>query len=280
MIILITGEPQAGKSTAAQQFVERFRGSCQWVYMRVVTDGPDPRAGFEAVSSTGRRHLIAHKTAVDSPVVVGHNQFHVDTGVIDEFYTHPLQRALADPPECFVLDEIGNMQRLSPQFTPLLDRAFAQNLDLLATIRLRDEWTLAYRHHPHAICLQATPESRDELPGLLVTIFSNLRYLDQLTSAQRASAVSLTKLFAAHNQLTQLQKLYGHALKYVAENRITPTAPGHYVAKGDHGSYQTRLAPTSCTCDLFLGQGKYEGKAGECSHLMAAKLLALAQTTA
>lgn len=245
--------------------------------MRVVADGPDPRAGFEAVSSNGRSHLIAHKTAIDSPVVVGHNQFRVDTSAIDEFYTRPLEQALADPPDVFVLDEIGNMQRLSPHFTPVTDKVFAHNLNLLATIRTRDEWTLAYRNHPNAACITVTPESRDQLPGLLDTIFRNLHYMTKLTPAQTAIALSLTKQFARNGQHTQLQKIYGHALRYVAERRLEPNPDGSYSARGDHSTYRTRLTPApACSCDLFLGRGQYAGRAGECSHIMTARLLAQA----
>ncbi|GEM_PF-2945778 len=273
MIFLLTGESSAGKSTVAQEFVKRFTGNCRWAVTREVTDDAGIPIGYEAATSGGERHLLAHQTAVKSDVIVGDHRYHVDKGVIDRMFTEPLRAALRQPPDCFVLDEIGNMQRLSPAFTAAVDDAFAQDIPMLATIRTRDDWTAAYINHPNAYPLPVTPATRDQLPDLLVHIFRGLPLVAELPQNHREMATTLIRQYCSEDGLLQLEKLYDNALRYVTGGRVAATGHNAFAVEGDHGCPSTLSKPqVPYDCPLLTGTGVYAGRSGECSHLMAPRI--------
>ncbi|HUB93816.1 MAG TPA: nucleoside-triphosphatase [Verrucomicrobiae bacterium] len=270
MIFLLTGEPFAGKSTVARKFVERFTGTCQWVVADEVTDADGERVGYEAVDSTGRHHLLAHQAAIKSNTVIGSRRYYVDPSAIDQMYTKPLQAALHYPPECLVIDEIGNMQRLSPNFTKAIDATFEHNVPMLATIRTRDEWTAGYIYHPNAYPLSVTPATRDQLPDVLLHVFTALPLCNALPPAQVRVVHALSHKYCEGGHLMQLDKLFGKALRYVIDERVSEVGQGVFSVIGDHDNHTVSIQPTPhCDCPLFTGRGKYNGRPGDCSHLMA-----------
>jgi len=272
MIILLASEPQTGKSTVAKKFIDRYSGDCQWVLTPELLQQGE-RVGFEAVSQTGERAILAHQSLVTSPVIIGSHQYHVDTSIIDRFYTKPLLAAIANPPGVFVLDEIGLIQRQSPNFTPAVAAAFAHNLNLLALISTRDKWTARYRNHPRAATLAVTPATRNQLPDLLVTMFHGLELSQRLNPTQRQALLSLTRRYARQTNLILLDKLYGHAVRYLLEARLRPSGHNQYQIQGDHGSYTAGLRPhVHCDCDLFNGRGQFANHGGDCSHVMTLRL--------
>jgi len=98
---------------------------------------------------------------------------------------------------------------------------------------------------------------------------TNQIWLD-LTQARRRVTMALMLNYLAGKQAVQVEKLL-LALKYLSEgNHISTFGGDKYRVRGDHGLYTVRLVPAGCDCPLFLGEGKFVGKPGVCSHYLLA----------
>jgi nucleoside-triphosphatase len=273
MIILITGKPGVGKSTAINAFVEQYTGSAHWVITTAIPNPEGGRLGFKATNSDGRTEIISHKTDINSDVVIGVN--HVDVSAVDAMFAQALQGANSDPHGALtVVDEIGPIQLLSDDFRAALKDIFAHNADVIASIHYKDEQLASYRDSHHAILLQVTPDNRDMLPLALIAIATHRQAFNSLSASQQGIVRKLLQAYVGNAQLVQIQKLTHNALYYVTEGRVQQTGPGSWTLAGKHGDYTvTKIGSDfTCTCDLFTGRGKYQDMPGECSHIQTVQL--------
>ena len=91
------------------------------------------RVGFEAVGLGGRRAILAH-VRFRSPVSVGRY------GVEPDRLTPLIEEELLRPPgtvEAYLIDEIGKMECLCPQFITSMGKLLGAPVPLVATIALR-----------------------------------------------------------------------------------------------------------------------------------------------
>ena len=136
MIILLTGQPGAGKSTVIEKFIALNKEPADWV---VTTGIPRPqfgeRGGFIAANSNGEKRVISHKTDIQSNIVIGEN--HVDLTAVGAMFANALDKA-AGSGALTIIDEVGPIQLLSPAFTASLEHVFRGTGNMVATIHYND----------------------------------------------------------------------------------------------------------------------------------------------
>ncbi len=272
MIILLTGRPGVGKSTAIDAFIKLYSEPATWVVTTAIPRPEGGRAGFLAANSNGLTMVISHKTDIDSNVIIGEN--HVDVAAVDTMFADALHHTQLNAHELTIVDEIGPIQLLSPAFSSVLERAFTTGADMVASIHHKEDRLAPYRTSPHAILLEVTIENRDFLPQALAILAHDRQAFNRLTLPQQKAAAELIHGYVDRGELLQVQKLMSNAIHYVAERKVMPIDTHRWRLTGKHGEYTVVRLETgfTCTCDLFNGRGKYQGKAGECSHIQAVKI--------
>lgn len=273
MIILLTGKPGIGKSTAIRNFISLNALPAEWVITEAIIDpATGTRAGFRAENSDNVERIISHKTDIESDAVVGENR--VDTHAVDAMFAHILNTATTRDDTLTIVDEIGPIQLLSDTFSDSLERALSSRADIVATIHFSDERLSRYRESPDNILLEVTELNRNILPNALVALTENSVAFHTLTSGQQALFRRLVAQYVEQAHLLQIRKLTSNAIQYVNEGNVQRINDTHWYITGRHGAHDVSLtqAGLSCDCDLFNGRNEYTDIAGECSHVQAVKL--------
>lgn len=274
MIVLLTGKPGVGKSTALQTFLEIYEGLTEWTITKEIRDTSGNRVGFRAVNEVGQDRIIAHKTDIISDKIAGQSK--VDSVAVDVMFAAALRNVLSPRPEMvYVLDEIGPIQLFSDAFARMLHEVFQteDTGDLLATIHATDARLEEYRHSNKAHLFVVTPDNRDRVPQLLTLLARNKKAIQQLTASQAKIFWHLLDGYFVENQSIQFNKLLNNALLYVVGDKVEPAGVGVWQVTGNHDIHMVQEdGEYICDCDLYLGKNQYAGKAGECSHIQAVKI--------
>lgn len=174
-LVLLTGAPGSGKTTAVQRAVEVLRARGLRVGGFVTAelrsgDTAGPRVGFalEPLAAGGQPRTMAHRELVSRHRV---GRYGVDVEVIDYVVDTTLSpRALADV-DLIAIDEIGKMECLSRRFVEAIERLLERSAGppLLATVAQRGSGLIAQvRQRPNARLLTVDRATRDALVGRLV----------------------------------------------------------------------------------------------------------------
>jgi len=130
MNVLITGKPGVGKTTLIQKVVAKLGFTCQGFYTREIRQNKNKRVGFEIVTLDGRTSLLAHSDSL-TPFRVGKYFVHIDNinRMIVPCLTDAIEKA-----QLIIIDEIGRMELLSPQFQKSVFQALVCPKPVLGTI--------------------------------------------------------------------------------------------------------------------------------------------------
>jgi nucleoside-triphosphatase len=268
MKLLITGEPRAGKTTLLEGFAEAVSEKQGFVTHELRENGE--RVGFELISSLGDRALLA---SVESEGPVRVSRYGIDVESLDNFLA-----ALPVPGagKLIYVDEIGQMQLFSDLFKQKIrDYLDAPNF-YAGTITnvYEDDFTREILERNDVVLLRATVENRERMEDVLSCLAKNISLVDMLDANARAYLLELAQEYAVNGSFIQMKKLFGNAIKYVAENKVSKKEQG-YLVIGNNNEHLVSTAGAGellCDCDLFNGRGVYENQAGECSHIQAVKL--------
>lgn len=281
MVILLTAPPHTGKSTILHKVIEQFSRPKYGVTVRGIIDDPltDHRSAFAAVRIDGQERIIAQREFIEGAPKIGN--WYVDLTAIDNFVVPAITEALTHSEGLIILEEIAKIEMASKKFAELCKKLLhCDNLVLGAIAQDNETWALPYKTSHNIILFPVTLENRANLPQILTEIFEALLvYRPHLTPKQICLLRELTREYATQNMLIQLGKLFKHALPYIVENKIHKEKKAcHYTVFGNHGSYHTFFDPAdiksaTCTCDLYLGRGRYTSHFGVCSHIQAAMLI-------
>lgn len=170
-IMLLTGVPGVGKTTAIRRVAENLkkvkRGGFYTEEIRVNRR----RQGFRLVSFTGQERIIAH-VDWDKHFRVG--QYGVDVQAIDEMASRLL---MPDPSiRLYLIDEIGKMECLSQRFVCTVRALLNSDHRVIATVARRGGGFIAeVKQREDSLLWEVTRENRDELPERIVDWFNQLQ---------------------------------------------------------------------------------------------------------
>jgi nucleoside-triphosphatase len=162
--ILLTGPPRCGKTTVVIKVAERFPGRAAGFYTREVRE-EGRRVGFEIVTLAGQRAWLSH---VDIPGPHRVGKYGVSLKNLEEVALPALEpRPGVD---LILVDEIGKMECLSPQFVAAMERLWTAPVALVATVAEKGGGYIArVKGRPEAVVITVTPGNRDQLPDRIIS---------------------------------------------------------------------------------------------------------------
>jgi len=168
--ILLTGPQGVGKTTVIKKLcVDVAHLNPVGFYTEEIRER-GVRKGFALVSLDGRRSVLSH-VDIRSHHRVG--KYGVDITGFEQF----LSTVDFDHPTCglIVIDEIGKMECLSPEFERLLLRLLDSDKRLAATIALKGGGIIEQaKRRADVHLLRVTAESRNALPRRIVELLAGV----------------------------------------------------------------------------------------------------------
>ena len=163
-VLLLTGPPGSGKTTALQRAAERLSG---WrlggFYREEIRPRGGDRLGFRAVTLEGESWDLAR---VDRPGPPRVGRYGVDLSVMDKLAARLRPSGDVD---VWLADEIGKMECLSRAFVAAMRGLLDARAPVVATIALRGAGFIAeVKRRPDAELISISRSTRDALPDSIV----------------------------------------------------------------------------------------------------------------
>lgn len=169
-IVLLSGEPRVGKTTALKKIIQMVgEHNCIGFYTEEVRDEFD-RVGFDCVNLDGRRLRIADVN-LHSDVRMG--RYGIDIEAFEEFALKSL--SIANTSKFFIIDEIGPIQFLSSKFKLHINNILTGQYFIIGTI--------FYNTHPDIDKIKNTPGikiytmTRENNDTILKSVFHEIQRL-------------------------------------------------------------------------------------------------------
>lgn len=170
VIIFLTGVPGSGKTTLIRRVVARLTRPAGGFYTQEIRER-GVRKGFEIITLDGQRGILAH---VKLPSKSRIGKYGVDTNLLDALAIPAIQDAIREK-RVVVIDEIGPMEILSPQFRQVVLEALQSNTSLLGTIVRRSvPFTDRIKARPDVTLIEVKTENRETLIDLLLRLLEGL----------------------------------------------------------------------------------------------------------
>jgi len=144
-VLLLTGQPGAGKTAIIKQALDKTRVKAAGFYTEEIRTGRI-RQGFRIVTLDGQEAILAHVGISSSHQV---SKYRVDVDALDRVGVSALRRAVQEF-DLVVIDEIGKMELLSSQFREAVTHALNSDKKVLGTIM--------FNPHPFADDIKRRPE--------------------------------------------------------------------------------------------------------------------------
>jgi nucleoside-triphosphatase len=157
--LLLTGQPGSGKTAIVKEALARTKVKGGGFYTEEIRTG-GARQGFRIVTLDGQEAVLAH-VDISSPYRV--SKYKVDTGALDRVGVSALRRAVTES-DLVIVDEIGKMEVLSPQFKETVRQAIDSDRKVLGTIMLNfHPFADEIKRHPQAEVLSVTRDNHAEV---------------------------------------------------------------------------------------------------------------------
>jgi nucleoside-triphosphatase len=157
--LLLTGKPGTGKTALIKEALASTKVKGGGFYTEEIRTG-GIRQGFKLVTLDGQEATLAH-VGISSPYQV--SKYNVDTDSLDRVGVSALRHALKES-DLIVIDEIGKMELLSPQFREAVTQALNSGKKVLGTIMLNPHpFADEIKRHPEVETLLVTRENRTEV---------------------------------------------------------------------------------------------------------------------
>ena len=154
--ILLTGEPRSGKSTLLERIISNMDNQFGFL-TREIRKG-NQRVGFEVITHTNQKLLLAHKDMRSEHKV---SKYGVDVANFNEFVVPFITFKKKNQ---LYLDEIGEMQLFSPKFRQLVSRYINSQNPLIATISqtYSSLYTEMIKERRDVQLIEITPQNRED----------------------------------------------------------------------------------------------------------------------
>jgi len=157
--LLLTGKPGTGKTALIKEALARTKAKGGGFYTEEIRIG-GIRQGFRIVALDGQEAILAHVN-LSSPYQV--SKYRVDTDSLNRVGVSALRQALKES-DLIVIDEIGKMEILSPQFREAVTQAINSGQKVLGTIMLNPHpFADEIKRHPEVEVLLVTRDNRTEV---------------------------------------------------------------------------------------------------------------------
>jgi len=157
--LLLTGQPGTGKTALIKEALARTKVKGGGFYTEEIRTG-GIRQGFRIVTLGGQEAILAHVN-ISSPYQV--SKYRVDTDALDRLGVSALSQALKES-DLIVIDEIGKMELLSPQFKEAVMQALDSGKKVLGTIMLNPHpFADETKRHPEVEILLVTRDNRPQV---------------------------------------------------------------------------------------------------------------------
>lgn len=163
-IILLTGRPGSGKTTLIRRVLARLIRPAAGFYTQEIREA-GRRVGFEIVTLDGKRSILAHINSSSEHRI---SKYGVELSALETLAIPALQDAITHK-KLVVIDEIGPMEILSPEFRQVVLDIFKRNVSVLGSIVGRSTpFTDHIKSRPEVTLLEVTPENREELVDFIL----------------------------------------------------------------------------------------------------------------
>jgi len=157
--LLLTGQPGTGKTALIKEALARTGVQGGGFFTEEMRTG-GIRQGFRIVTLGGQEAILAHVN-ISGPYQV--SKYKVDTGALDRVGVSALRQALEES-DLIVIDEIGKMELLSPEFREAVTQAMNSGKRVLGTIMLNPHpFADEIKRHPEVEVLLVTSDNRSEV---------------------------------------------------------------------------------------------------------------------
>lgn len=167
-VILLTGRPGVGKTTAVKKIVAQLGRRVGGFYTREIR-GQGHRTGFEIVTLDGRTAWLASRSSTaifKDEVTLG--RYRVNLRAIDSTAVPAMQRALAEA-RIILIDEIGPMELASALFCQtVLDILAGESPVIGAIVERPHPFADRVKAYPGVQVMTITLANRNELPEQIV----------------------------------------------------------------------------------------------------------------
>jgi nucleoside-triphosphatase len=168
-VLLLTGQPGTGKTALIKEALARTEVKGGGFYTEEIRTEAI-RHGFRIATLDGQEAILAH-ISISSPYRV--SKYKVDTDSLDRIGVSALRQAITER-DLIVIDEIGKMELLSPQFREAVTQAINSGKKVLGTIMLGPHpFADEIKRHPAVDTLLIT---RDNHAQALKTILDWLTF--------------------------------------------------------------------------------------------------------
>lgn len=168
-VILLTGRPGSGKTTAIRKIVSQLTREVGGFYTEEIRE-KGRRVGFRILTMDAREGVMAH-VDIQSPDRIG--KYGVDLTVIDTLAVESLQRAISEK-SLIIIDEIGPMELLSSKFKGEVLDVINGDSDVLGTVAKRkNEFINQIRRLPNVTILEIFPGNREQIVEDVVSRLEN-----------------------------------------------------------------------------------------------------------
>jgi nucleoside-triphosphatase len=157
--VAITGRPGVGKTTLIERVLEQVSGAAGGMITREIRVCGH-RVGFSILDvATGATGTLAHVHHRDGPKI---GRYTVDLESIRDTGVAAIDRAI-ESADLVVIDEIGTMELVSPDFVPAVERALASGKPLLVSTHANADCPIAHRVRRELDLFRVKLGNRDRL---------------------------------------------------------------------------------------------------------------------
>ena len=171
MNLLLTGHPGVGKTTIIKSLIEKLKLPAGGFYTEEIRED-GMRQGFAVVTLSGFKGVLAHRN-FKSRYKVGN--YGVGVYTLNRIGVKEIQMCLMEK-KVIVIDEIGKMELLSPQFQSVVQKALDADNPVLGTITLaRHPFAQKVKAREDVKVVEVTRENREEILKTLAKSWKKLK---------------------------------------------------------------------------------------------------------